>query len=208
MFITFEGGEGCGKTSVLEKVHERLLKDGFNVVTTREPGGVKISEDIRNILLDKENVNLDKRTEALLFAASRRQHLVEKVWPAIKEGKIVICDRFVDSSLAYQGGADGIGVEDVLQINLFAIENTLPDLTILFDLEPTIGLERINKNKDREINRLDLQELNFYNIVRNTYLSLVPKYPNRIVVVDASQSFEKVCDDVYKIVREKINGLQ
>ena len=109
MFITFEGPEGSGKTSVIKNVYDYLTKRGYEVILTREPGGTPIAEEIRNVILDKKNTNLDARAEALLYAASRRQHLVEKVWPALKEGKIVLCDRFLDSSLAYQGGARGIG---------------------------------------------------------------------------------------------------
>ncbi len=189
MFITFEGVEGCGKSSVLAKVYDELKKEGFDVVQTREPGGVKIAEEIRKVLLDKENTMMDKRTEALLFAASRRQHLIEKVWPALKENKIVLCDRFVDSSLAYQGGGDGIGVKEVLNVNLFATENTFPDLTILFDIDPRIGLSRINKNANREVNRLDVKELSFYDTIRKTFLELANEYKNRFIVIDASMDF-------------------
>ena len=120
MFITFEGPEGSGKTSVAKKVVESLIADGFDIVFTREPGGTPIAEQIRHVILDKANTALDARAEALLYAASRRQHLVEKVWPALSRGQIVICDRFLDSSLAYQGGARGLGVNEVLNINLFA----------------------------------------------------------------------------------------
>ncbi len=207
MFITFEGVEGCGKSSILARVYETLLKEGYPIISTREPGGVKIAEEIRNILLNKENTMMDKRTEALLFAASRRQHLVEKVWPALKENKIVICDRFVDSSLAYQGAGDGIGVDEVLKINLFAIENTFPDLTILFDIDPEIGLARINKNANREVNRLDVKEIEFYRTIRNCFLDLSVKYKNRYVVIDASKDFETVYNTVLNIIKNKLNGL-
>ena len=204
MFITFEGVEGCGKSSVLAKVYEELKNEGYNVIQTREPGGVKIAEEIRKILLDKENTMMDKRTEALLFAASRRQHLIEKVWPALKENKIVLCDRFVDSSLAYQGGGDGIGVDEVLKVNLFATENTFPDLTILFDIDPRIGLARINKNVNREVNRLDVKELDFYDTIRNTFLELANKYKERFVIIDASMDFDTVYQTVLEIIKEKI----
>ncbi len=204
MFITFEGVEGCGKSSVLAKVYEELKNEGYNVIQTREPGGVKIAEEIRKILLDKENTMMDKRTEALLFAASRRQHLIEKVWPALKENKIVLCDRFVDSSLAYQGGGDGIGVDEVLKVNLFATENTFPDLTILFDIDPRIGLARINKNVNREVNRLDVKELDFYDTIRNTFLELANKYKERFVIIDASMDFDAVYQTVLEIIKEKI----
>ena len=126
MFITLEGPEGSGKTSVTKILIAELTKRGYDVLFTREPGGTPIAEQIRDIILDKKNTLLDTRAEALLYAASRRQHLKEKVWPALKEGKIVICDRFLDSSLAYQGGARGLGVNEVLNLNLFAREGSFP----------------------------------------------------------------------------------
>lgn len=204
MFITFEGPEGSGKTSVSKIIFEKLKSLGFDVVLTREPGGTPIAEAIRNVILDKNNTALDARAEALLYAASRRQHLVEKVWPALKEGKIVICDRFLDSSLAYQGGARGLGVDDVLNVNLFATENTYPDLTLLFDITPEKGLARIAANKNREVNRLDLEKLEFHHKVRKTFLALSEKYSNRYVKIDASKSYPEVIDATLKAILEKI----
>ena len=204
MFITFEGPEGSGKSSVLDKICHQLEHDGFNVVKTREPGGTPISEQIRNIILDKSNTNLEPRTEALLYAASRRQHLVEKIWPALKEGKIVLCDRYLDSSLAYQGHARGLGYENILAINNFATENTFPDLTILFDIQPELGLERISKNSSREVNRLDLEKLDFHKKVREGFLELAKKYPERFYIVDASQPFLDVCLEVYDLIKYKL----
>lgn len=206
MFISAEGVEGCGKTTILKMIYEKLLKEGYKVLLAREPGGVKISEQIRNIILNKENTDLDNRSEALLFAASRRQLLVEKIYPALNNGYIVLCDRFVDSSLAYQGGGKGLGVENVLNINLFATNNTLPNLTLLFDIDPSLGLERISQNKNREVNRLDLEKLDFYNKVRNTFLDLSKKYSNRYYVLDASKSINEVFNEAYKKVIEVING--
>ena len=165
---------------------------GYQIVRTREPGGTVIAEQIRNVILDKSNTAMDSRTEALLYAASRRQHLVEKIWPALKDGKIVICDRYLDSSLAYQGGARGLGIEEVLKVNLFATENTWPDLTLLFDVDPEIGLSRISKNAAREVNRLDLEKLDFHKRVRNTFLQLAAQYPDRYIIIDASKSREEV----------------
>jgi len=192
MFITLEGPEGSGKTTAVKAAVAKLQELGYQVVQTREPGGTPIAEQIRNVILDKANTKMDPRTEALLYAASRRQHLVEKVWPAIKEGKIVICDRYLDSSLAYQGGARGLGVDNILNVNLFATENTYPDLTLLFDIKPELGLERIARNSDREVNRLDLEKIEFHNKVRQTFLDLSKKYPDRYVVIDASKSIEEV----------------
>ena len=192
MFITLEGPEGSGKTTAVKAAVAKLKELGYEVVQTREPGGTPIAEQIRNVILDKANTNMDPRTEALLYAASRRQHLVEKVWPAIKEGKIVICDRYLDSSLAYQGGARGLGVDNILNVNLFATENTYPDLTLLFDIKPELGLERIAKNADREVNRLDLEKIDFHNKVRQTFLDLSKRYPDRYVIIDASKSIDEV----------------
>ncbi|MGE4342548.1 MAG: dTMP kinase [Bacilli bacterium] len=192
MFITLEGPEGSGKTSAAKLIVSELEKRGYQVLFTREPGGTPIAEQIRNVILDKANTRLDARAEALLYAASRRQHLVEKVLPALKEGKIVICDRYIDSSLAYQGGARGLGIEEVLNINLFATENKFPDLTLLFDIDPVLGLERIARNKNREVNRLDLEKLDFHNKVRETFLLLSKAYASRYIVIDASQNMEMV----------------
>lgn len=200
MFITFEGPEGSGKTSIANKVVEILKEKGFDILATREPGGTLIAEQIRNVILDKKNTALDPRAEALLYAASRRQHLVEKVWPALDKGQIVICDRFLDSSLAYQGGARGLGVEEVLTINLFATENTWPNLTLLFDLDPEIGFKRIEANKNREVNRLDLEARNFHIKVRDTFLELSKKYSDRYRIIDASQSFDKVLEDTLAVI--------
>ncbi len=206
MFITLEGPEGSGKTSAVKIVVERLAKEGYSIIQTREPGGTPIAEQIRDVILDKANTALDPRAEALLYAASRRQHLVEKVWPAIKEGKIVICDRFLDSSLAYQGGARGLGVDEILNINLFATEGKWPDLTLLFDIDPRIGLERINKNANREVNRLDLEKLEFHLKVRETFLKLAKQYQDRYVIIDASMSIEEVAEATYKAIKDKLNA--
>ena len=187
-------------------VYEKLVNDGYNCLLTREPGGVKISEQIRQIILNKENTELDDRSEALLFAASRRQLLVQKIYPALKENKIVLCDRYVDSSLAYQGGGKKLGVQNVLNINLFATDHTLPDLTLLFDIDPRLGLERINDNKNREVNRLDLEKIDFYNRVRETFLDLAKKYTERYVIIDASKNIEEVFNNTYKIVKDRIDG--
>lgn len=208
MFITVEGPEGSGKSSACKRIYEELLHRGYDVILTREPGGIPIAESIREIILNKKNIEMDARTEALLYAAARRQHLVQKVWPALKAGKIVLCDRFIDSSLAYQGGARGLGVDEVLGINLFATEGTLPDLTLLFDIEPEIGLARIAKNQGREVNRLDLEGLDFHHTVRNTFLDLAHRYENRFSVIDASLSEEEVYQKALQVVLEKIKEYQ
>ena len=204
MFITIEGPEGSGKTTAVNSAVKKLEELGYQIVRTREPGGTPIAEQIRNVILDKANTKMDPRTEALLYAASRRQHLVEKVWPALKEGKIVICDRFLDSSLAYQGGARHLGIDNVLNVNLFATENTYPDLTLLFDIEPELGLQRIAENASREVNRLDLEKLEFHKEVRNSFLELARRYPERYVIIDASLSMEEVADNTLKSILNRL----
>jgi dTMP kinase len=202
LFITVEGPEGAGKSTILTKIFNRLLQEGFNVIQTREPGGISIAEQIREVILNTGNTEMDKRTEALLYAAARRQHLVEKVIPALEDGKIVICDRFIDSSLAYQGNARGIGMEEVMNINQFAIEDKMPDLTLYFDIDPEEGLKRIAKHNGREVNRLDLESVDFHTRVREGYQKLIKQYPDRIQVIDASQSKEAVFGDAYGIVTD------
>ena len=204
MFITLEGPEGSGKTSVMKEVIARLRQEGFVIEETREPGGTPIAEQIRQVILNKENTKLDPRAEALLLAASRRQNLVEKIWPALKAGKIVICDRFIDSSLAYQGGARGLGIEPVLNINLFATESSYPQLTLLFDIPPELGLQRIAANANREINRLDLEQLPFHQKVRDTYLTLAKRFKDRYVVIDASLPLQTVIENTYKAIHQRL----
>ncbi|MBO0995512.1 dTMP kinase [Bacillus sp. SD088] len=207
-FITTEGPEGAGKTTIIQKIAQELEARGLDVILTREPGGIPIAERIREIILDPENLTMDPRTEALLYAAARRQHLVEKVIPALQSGAIVLCDRFIDSSLAYQGYARGIGMDEILSINQFAIQELMPDQTIYFDIEPEIGLKRIETNKGREINRLDLEKLDFHRMVRQGYKQLLQRFPERIKEIDASQSKEQVFLQTMELVEKliKANG--
>lgn len=194
-FITFEGGEGAGKTTILSSLISKLNERGYEVLATREPGGIEIAEKIRGIILDPLHTKMDGRTEALLYAAARRQHLVEKVLPALEQGKIILCDRFIDSSLAYQGYARGLGMDEVFSINQFAIRDCMPNLTLFFDIEPKKGLERITANKDRERNRLDLENLYFHEQVYEGYQILAEKFPNRIQTINADQTVEAVEKD-------------
>lgn len=202
-FITFEGPEGSGKTTVLNRIN-KLLSENYNVISTREPGGVSTGEEIRNILLDGENIDI--RTEALLFAASRREHLVEKVIPALKNNKVVLCDRYIDSSLAYQGHARGIGIEEVKKINEFAINGLYPDLTIYLDIDAEVGRERILKNQ-RSQNRLDKETLTFHQKVIEGYKTLIKTNPERFKVVDATQNIESVVSDTYEIILSYLKNL-
>lgn len=203
LFITFEGCDGCGKTTAIKKTDERLNALNIDHIITREPGGSRIAEDIRKIILDKRNSEEDSRTEALLYAASRRQHLVEKVIPALNEGRLVICDRYLDSSLAYQGYARGIGIDAVMSINAFAIENTMPDLTLFLDLPPEEGLRRINSRK-RESDRLDQEKETFHKKVYEGYQIVNGMFKDRIVRIDASKSPDEVADDILKVILKKL----
>ncbi|MBH9968570.1 dTMP kinase [Rossellomorea oryzaecorticis] len=203
-FITVEGPDGAGKSTILNELYNKLVEEGRDVVKTREPGGVSIAEQIREVILNKENTAMDIRTEALLYAAARRQHLVEVVIPALEKGSIVICDRFIDSSLAYQGKGRDIGMTEVMNINQFAIEDKMPDLTLYFDITPEEGLKRIAGHDGREVNRLDLESLDFHQKVYEGYQSLIEQYPDRIKVVDASKSKEEVLASAYDIVKRFI----
>jgi dTMP kinase len=198
IFITFEGPDGAGKTTILNMLSEEFKEKGIEAVFTREPGGIRIAEQIREVILNKENTEMDPRTEALLYAAARRQHIVEKVIPGLNEGKLIICDRFIDSSLAYQGFAREIGVDDVYSINMFAIDGVMPEVTLYFDIEPERGLMRISGNDGREVNRLDLEKMDFHLKVQQGYKHLIGKFPERIKVINADQSL----DDVYRDVKE------
>lgn len=202
-FITLEGPDGSGKTTVSKIVFNKLQSEGYKVLLTREPGGIDIAEQIRNIILDKKNTAMEARTEALLYAAARRQHLVEKVEPALKEGFIVICDRFVDSSLVYQGFGRGIGIDEVYQINLFAIGDIIPDTTIFFDIPYEQGLARISKDK-RVADRLDLESKDFHKKVYEGYMTICDKYTDRITKIDASKSIDEVVDQVLKVIKDKL----
>lgn len=201
-FITFEGPEGAGKTTVISEIYNRLEEQGKKVILTREPGGIPISEKIRTVILDNNHIEMDGKTEALLYAAARRQHLVERVIPTLQAGGIVLCDRFIDSSLAYQGYARGLGIEEVLKINEFAIGTTMPDLTIFFDLSPEEGLARISDG-NREQNRLDKESILFHQNVYKGYIKLLERYPNRIVKTDARLSKDEVTENVWNIIRSR-----
>ncbi|ANE46014.1 thymidylate kinase [Paenibacillus swuensis] len=203
-FVTVEGGEGAGKSTLTERLQQELESLGYDVMLTREPGGIDIAEQIRSVILDPVNTAMDRRTEALLYAAARRQHLVEKVLPALKQGQIVLCDRFIDSSLAYQGHARGLGMEAVYEINRFATEGSMPQLTLYMDVEPQIGLDRVYANQQREINRLDLEKLAFHEKVREGYLMLAHKFSERIVTIDANREPEAIYQDCLKTLLDRV----
>lgn len=200
-FITFEGPEGSGKSTVIKGVEEYFLSQGYDVLVTREPGGIKISEDIRNIILSKENTDINAHTEALLFAAARSQHFTEKIIPALKADKLILCDRFIDSSLAYQGYARGLGIDEVLSINTFAIGNHFPDVTVFIDVPPSVGLNRVFSNSNRKVDRLDLETLEFHEKVYTGYKILADKFQNRFVNIDGTNAVETVIEDTIQVIK-------
>ncbi len=199
-FITFEVTEGSGKSTVIKAVEEFLQNEGYDIVTTREPGGIPIAENIRDIILSKENTMLSATAEALLFAASRGQHFDEKIVPALEAGKVILCDRFIDSSLAYQGHARGLGIDEVYHINKFAIGNRLPDVTIFIDVPPKEGLKRVFENT-RKVDRLDLESLEFHERVYEGYKILAKRFKDRFVVIDGLNPVETVIEDVIQIIK-------
>ena len=201
-FITFEGPDGSGKTTISTNVYQKLLTSGLDVIYTREPGGIDIAEQIRGIILDPKNTAMDVKTEALLYAASRRQHFVEKVLPAIQAGKIVICDRFVDSSLAYQGVGRGIGIEEVLSINEFAIEGYYPDVTLFLDIDPIEGLKRISNRHYRD--RLDREAEDFHLKVALGYQEVLKRYRHRMQVLDANRPVEEIVNEAVQYILAKV----
>lgn len=207
LFITFEGNDGSGKSSALQTVKQELLDLGYDVIYTREPGGSPIAEKIREVILDKDNLGMDPKTEALLYAASRREHIVKTILPALEAGKIILCDRFLDSSLAYQGYSRDLGCENVLEMNQFATEGLYPDLTILVCTRPEIGMSRIKKD-ERDMDRLELEKMTFHNKVYDGYIALSEKFKDRIVVINGEQTKEQVLSDVknvlYPFIKERI----
>ncbi len=199
LFITFEGNDGSGKSSALETILNQLKNEGYDVIYSREPGGSKVAEKIREVILDKDNLGMDDKTEALLYAASRREHINKTILPALNEGKIILCDRYIDSSLAYQGYARNLGIDEVYNMNQFATSGLLPDLTILVCVRPEVGLSRIKKD-ERDLDRLELEKMSFHQKVYEGYLKLADKFKDRIVVINGEQSKEKVVEDIEKVL--------
>ena len=200
LFITFEGPDGSGKTTVSTAVCDRLEKEGYKVRYTREPGGSKIAEEIRGIILDPANTDMDARTEALLYAASRRQHLADKVLPALASGVTILSDRFIDSSLAYQGCGRQLGIQEVYDINRFAVEGHMPDKTIFLDVDAEVGLKRIRSER-QVLDRLDQESLEFHERVYNGYQEVIRLYADRMIIIDANQPVEDVIEAAYQAVK-------
>lgn len=204
IFITLEGPDGCGKSTIADLLEEELVKLGKEVVHTREPGGIDIAEQIRSVILDPKNTKMDARTEALLYAASRRQHLVEKVIPALNDGKVIICERFLDSSIAYQGYGREIGAEEIIKINEFAIEGFMPAMTLFLDIDEEEGLKRIENRSFKD--RLDQESIDFHHRVKQGYEAVKTLFPERIKIVDASKSIDEVKNTCLKLILDKLNA--
>ena len=196
LFITLEGSDGSGKSTQLKRIESFLKEKGFNTVVTREPGGTIISEKIRELVLDKNHSEMDGKTEALLYAAARAQHVAEIIKPALERGDIVICDRFIDSSIVYQGYGRKLG-EQVDMINQFAISGHMPDITFLFKINPEMGKSRI---KTRNRDRLECEQMEFYREVFKGYIELEKRYPDRIIGIDASRSIR----EIHAEIRERL----
>lgn len=200
MLIAFEGGDGAGKTTLIEKVFTALCSQGRSVFKTRAPGGTPIGEVIRNLLLHPP-VELSKRCELFLFLADRAQHVDACIAPALRRGEIVLCDRFNDSTVAYQGSARGFGVEWVQKLCAFATHDLQPDLTLYLDLDPVIGLARVQRNGNKD--RIESEKLEFHQQIRRAFHALAAEEPNRLVILDAGRP----ADEVFQSAMEKIHAL-
>lgn len=200
-FITFEGSEGSGKSIQAEILASHLREEGFEIVVTREPGGTRVGELIRTITHNPENVDLNPITEAYLMAAARAQHIYDVILPALKSKKIVICDRFLDSSTAYQGYGRKLGAKVIEDLNKLAVNGVEPDLTILLNVSVELGLRR-RQNGMKKIDRLDLQQKDFYKRVTDGYLIIAGKHKNRIFTIDAKNSIEGIAKLIWQKVKK------
>lgn len=201
MLITFEGGEGSGKTTLIEKLKNHLLLLGKEVITTREPGGSMIAEKIRNILLDNNNQSIKPHTEALLFAASRAQHLDEVIIPNLD--KIILCDRYIDSSFAYQAFGRNLGLDFIKSVNQYAL-NYMPNITFYIDLDPQVGMARVHQNRGHKTDRLDLETKTFHEKVRSGYLELSKIYQDRFIVIEGNRSIDEIYQHILGEILKRI----
>ena len=201
LFITFEGPDGSGKTTQIQRLKAYLTQKGYDAVLTREPGGTAISEKIREIILDKKNQEMDYMTEALLYAASRAQHVAQIIIPALEQGRTVICDRFMDSSIVYQGYGRKLG-DCVRIMNEFAVRGCFPDITFLLKVDPEVGRNRILAD---EQDRLELEKLDYHQSVFQAYQELEKRYPERIIGIDASGSIEWISREIQHHIDRILN---
>ena len=199
LFITFEGADGCGKTTQIKLVKDYLEKSGYEVVLTREPGAKGLGEKIREILLNYDGIVSD-RCESFLFLADRAQNIDTIVNPAVEKGKIVLCDRHIDSTVAYQGYGRGLNLERINKLNLLATDGRVPDLTIVFDIDVETSMQRVGKEKDR----MESAGIEFHNRVRNGYLEIAKNEPERVKVVDGREGIEKVFENVKDLINKTL----
>jgi len=205
LFITFEGTEGCGKSTQINALAARLLDQGQQVLQTREPGGTPLGEAVRNLLQhDKAGAGMSPEAELLLFTASRAQLIRERILPAIAKGEIVLCDRFMDSTTVYQGVARQIDIQAVATINRFAVGEARPDLTILIDLPPEVGMARVHARGDGELDRIEQEAIEFFQAVRAGYLKLAESEPKRFLVLDGSASVEVLEQQIWAAVQPRL----
>ncbi len=207
LFITVEGGEGSGKTTVSNRIADILESRGYELIRTREPGGSPLSEALRDILLNPEKkYAIGERAELLLFLAARAQHIEEQILPALRYGKIVVCDRFNDSSIAYQGGARHLGMHYVETLCKLATEGLAePNCTLFLDLDPEIGMKRVLESRKQSIDRLEQEKLQFHREVRQGYLHLADEHPDRIEIIDAAQPIDAVVEACLKALEPHLS---
>lgn len=206
IFISLEGPDGSGKSTAAKKIVPQLQQlSTQEVVLTREPGGSAIAEQLRDIILDVHNSAMDARTEALLYAAQRRQHIVDVILPALQANKIVLSDRYIDSSVAYQGAGRQLGMQEIWQLNLFATQKLLPQLTLYFDIPPAVGLKRIQQKRAQAADRLEKEQLDFHQRVTAAYQQLIKQDADRIVKIDALQTPDQVVADCLAIISQRFN---
>ncbi|MBD3346949.1 MAG: dTMP kinase [Chitinivibrionales bacterium] len=206
LFITFEGIDGCGKSTQVGEAAKRLEKDSIPCLVTREPGGTPIGEKIREIILSNDNVEMGAECELLLYLASRAQHVFEKILPAVESGKIVLCDRFQDATFAYQGYGRGLSISQLQQLNEFSTRNRAPDLTFIFDCTVDEAAERLKKS-NKAPDRLEGNSRDFHERIRNGYLALAEQNPKRCIIFSGDESVETLSWKVYERIQQLINEI-
>ena len=207
LFISMEGPDGSGKTLQMDLLEKKLREEGYDVIRSREPGGTPVGEAIRQILLEPAYTGMDAVTEALLFAAARRQHVTEKIRPALAEGKIVLLDRYIDSSLVYQGIGRTLGMDYVQMINDPAIDGLLPDVTFLVYVDYEEGLRRKRLQSGHTMDRLEEEEEDFHRMINKGYYSLAERDPKRVILIDGAKSPEKVAGEIWQKMQAYLEKL-
>lgn len=203
-FITLEGGEGCGKSTNIKFIEQLLKEAGIPVVLTREPGGTVLSENIRQLLLGRDQEKISEQTELLMMFAARAQHIKHIIQPALEQGTWVLCDRFTDSSYAYQGGGRGIDSATIAWLENFSQNNIRPDLTLLLDVPVDVGMARAAKRG--KLDRFEVEEMDFFNKVRACFLEIAKQQPERVKIVDAAQELSLVQEDITQLIQKFIHG--